>query len=227
MLNGFEGTGTVLNRNSIVSPGDNHSGRRRTVRTDQNKQNLKAVLDRDATKEIGDATKSPVSSARRNVLHLTKSSFSRLVSDLNYHPYKVIRRHELKPGDFVKRRAFCTWFIGLPAAEQLNMLVSDEANFLLSGHVNSHNVVRYSLDRMGRPEQHAVDKVAYSPKLMAFAGIRNGGTFGVTIYRNQTMNGRVYNDLLVNSVLPELKGLNGGVLDPFIWQQDGAPCTVI
>ena len=81
----------------------------------------------------------------------------------------------------MKRRAFCTWFIGLPAAEQLNMLVSDEANFLLSGHVNSHNVVRYSLDRMGRPEQHAVDKVAYSPKLMAFAGIRTSGFHNISL----------------------------------------------
>ena len=55
----------------------------------------------------------------------------------------------------------------------------------------------------------------------------SGGTFGLKVYRNQTMNGRVYNDLLVDNVLPELKNLNGGVLDPFIWQQDGAPCTVV
>ena len=55
----------------------------------------------------------------------------------------------------------------------------------------------------------------------------SGGTFGLKVYRNQTMNGRVYNDLLVDDVLPELKNLNGGVLDPFIWQQDGAPCTVV
>ena len=88
MHEGFERSGTVLNRNSINSPGNNHSGRRRTVRTDQNKQNLKAVLDRDATKKIGDATKSPCSSARRNALQLDKSSFSRLVKDLKYHPYK-------------------------------------------------------------------------------------------------------------------------------------------
>ena len=169
---GFSTTGTVLNRNSISSPGNSNSGRRRTVRTDANKQNLKVVLDRDSTKKIGDATKSPVSSARRNVLQIKRSSFSRLVSDLKYHPYKPIRRHELKQGDFEKRRTFCTWLLGLPDDEQLNFLVSDEANFLLSGHVNSHNVVRYSLDRGGRPEQHAVEKVAYSPKLMAFCGIR-------------------------------------------------------
>ena len=55
---------------------------------------------------------------------------------------------------------------------------------------------------------------------------RSGGTFGITIYRNQNMSGAVYNDLLVNTVLPELKRTNGGVLDPLIWQQDGAPCHV-
>ena len=87
---------------------------------------------------------------------------------------KVVRRHELKPGDFIKRRVFCTWFLGLPDAEQANFLVSDEANFLLSGHVNTRNVVRYSLDRQGRPEDHAVEKVPYSPKIMAFCGMRTG-----------------------------------------------------
>ena len=49
---------------------------------------------------------------------------------------------------------------------------------------------------------------------------RNGGTFGITIYRNMTMNGNTYNDLLVNSVIPELKRINGGVLEPLVWQQD-------
>ena len=49
---------------------------------------------------------------------------------------------------------------------------------------------------------------------------RNGGTFGITIYRNMTMNGNPYNDLLVNLVIPELKRINGGVLEPLVWQQD-------
>ena len=49
---------------------------------------------------------------------------------------------------------------------------------------------------------------------------RQGGTFGLTIYRNRNMNGQMYNDLLVNSVIPEPKGINGGILDPMIWQQD-------
>ena len=102
-------------------------------------------------------------------------------------------------------------------------LVSDEANFHVSGHVNSRNVVRYSLDRNGRPEQHVVEETAHSPKLMVFAGLREGNVFGYSVFRNRNMNGVMYNLLLTQRVLPELKAFNGCVLTPYIWQQDGAP----
>ena len=66
--------GTVLNCNSKTSPGQNCSGRSRTSTTPAMKTAVKAVLDRDAVKREGDATVSPVSSARRNVLGLDKSA---------------------------------------------------------------------------------------------------------------------------------------------------------
>ena len=72
-----------------------------------------------------------------------------------------------------------------------------------------------------------VEKVAFSAKLMVFCGIREGGTFGLTVYRNTNMNGGVYNTLLVTSVLPQLRQINGGDLQGMFWQQDGAPCKVI
>ena len=102
-------------------------------------------------------------------------------------------------------------------------LVSDEANFHVSGHVNSRNVVRYPLDRNGRPEQHVVEETAHSPKLMVFAGPWDGNVFGYSVFRNRNMNGVMYNLLLTQRVLLELKAFNGGVLTPYIWQQDGAP----
>ena len=48
---------------------------------------------------------------------------------------------------------------------------------------------------------------------------RNGGTFGITIYRNRNMNGPLYGDLLVDSVIPELKRTNGGVLGGPRWSK--------
>ena len=71
--------GTVNNCNSKSSPGPTHSGRPKTARTPPNIQSVKAKCNRDAQKVIGDANVSPVSSARRNFLALTKSSFSRII----------------------------------------------------------------------------------------------------------------------------------------------------
>ena len=134
-----------------------------------------------------------------------------------------MRRHKLEPGVPARRIAFCTWFLNLEDDEQMAFLVSDEANFHVSGHVNSRNVVRYPLDRNGRPEQHVVEETAHSPKLMVFAGPWDGNVFGYSVFRNRNMNGVMYNLLLTQRVLPELKAFNGGVLTPYIWQQDGAP----
>ena len=86
--------GTVNNCNSKTSPGDTHSGRPRTQRTDQNKTAVKTVLNRDAQKRLGDNTVSPVNSARRNVLAIPKSSWSRITLELRYHPFKPVRRHQ-------------------------------------------------------------------------------------------------------------------------------------
>ena len=74
--------GTVNNCNSKSSPGASYSGRRRSGRSPQNIAGAKAVMDRDATKRLGDATVSPVSSARRNVLAVTKSTWSRIKLEL-------------------------------------------------------------------------------------------------------------------------------------------------
>ena len=66
----FVTLGTINNVNSKSSPGASHSGRPKTSTSDQNKQRVKAVLDRDRVKEIGDNAVSPISSGRRNALGL-------------------------------------------------------------------------------------------------------------------------------------------------------------
>ena len=93
--------------------------------------------------EIGDNTVSPVSSGRRNFLGMDKSSWWRLAGDLKYHPYKPIRRQELKPQDLPRRLQFCQWLLTMTEAQLLEFLVSDEANFQLNGHVNSQNIRRF------------------------------------------------------------------------------------
>ena len=139
----FFALGTVNNVNSKNSPGASFSGRTKTSTSDQNKQMVKAVMDRDRVKEHGDNTVSPVSSCRRNALGLDKSAWWRLAKDIRYHPYKPVRRHQLQPGDLPRRLAFCQWLVQLDDAQMLQIVTSDEASFHLSTHVNSQNVRRY------------------------------------------------------------------------------------
>ena len=117
----------VNNCNSKTIPGPTYSWTPRTQRTPQNIAAVKAVMDRDALKMIGDSTVSPVSSARRNVLAMDKSTWSRIKLELIYHPYKPMRRHELKPQDFASRLDFCTWIVTLTDQQLQEFLFFDKA----------------------------------------------------------------------------------------------------
>lgn len=224
--------GTVHNLNSKSSPGHGHSGRPRTTRNPVNIAAVKRAMDRDCGKGIGERGTSPVNSARRNTLGISKSSWSRIKTELRYHPYKPVRKHELKPEDLPRRRAFCNWILTLPDQQLLRFLYSDEANFELSGHVNSQNVRHYaplrSSDRIngGRPDGFQHETTPFSPKLMVYCGIKDGGTFGVSFFENQNMNGDAYHAQLQYRTLPEVRRGNGGNLDGLYWAQDGAPCHV-
>ena len=61
---------------------------------------------------------------------------------------------------------------------------------------------------------------------MVFCGLTHDRTFGFKVYENETMTGAKYHRLLQYHVLPELRDLNGGILDNLWWTQDGAPCHV-
>ena len=61
---------------------------------------------------------------------------------------------------------------------------------------------------------------------MVFCGVKGDGTFGMKVYRNQTMNRAPYQSLLQFTALPELEIRIGGNLNTLLWQQDGAPCHV-
>ena len=221
--------GTINNCNSKSSPGPTYSGRRRTRRDNATLARAKAVMDRDAVKQIGERDVSPVSTARRNALGIPKSSWSRVVTELRYHPYKPIARHQLLPADLPRRLDFCNWIVSIPDQELMQFLFSDEANFQLCGHVNSQNVRRYApLKRSdpvngGRPGHFFVEK-RNSPKVMVFCGVKADGLFGFKIFENQNMNGELYHTHLQHRVFPFLRETNGGTLDGLYWAQDGAPC---
>ena len=220
-------SGDDKNVNSKSSPGVTHSGRSKSSTSDQNKQRVKVVMDRDRVKRLGDNQVSPRSSGRRNALALDKSAWWRLAKELRYHPYKPVKRHELQAGDLPRRLAFCQWLVQLADDELLKIVTSDEASFLLNGHVNFQNVRCYaplkSSDPIngGRPDHFAVDHPTFSQKLMVFCGMKRDGTFCLKFFRNENLTGATYHRLLQYHALPQLRAWNGGNLDGIYWQQDG------
>ena len=73
------------------SPGPTYSGRPRTVRTPINVALVKTRTAHDAEKDEDDPTSSPVATARKNPLGLTKSSWNRITVQERLHPYRMVR----------------------------------------------------------------------------------------------------------------------------------------
>ena len=224
--------GTVNNCNSKASPGPNNSGPRVTVTTVANQNAVRRLLQRDQVKRHGDGNVSPVRSSRKNGMGLTKSSWNRLTKMMKFHPYRMVRRQQLLAADMPRRLRFSQWILNRTDNQLKRLLFSDEANFELSGHVNSYNIRRYSQTKVydpvsgGRPDHFVHEKPTFSAKLMVFCGLKQDGTFGLKFYRNVSMDGPMYHSLLQYHVLPELRTSNNGNLNNLWWTQDGAPCHV-
>ena len=123
-----------MNSKSPARP--SHSGRPMTVRTTENIAAVKESVLRDPKKSVR---------RRSQELRLKRQSLLNILrKDLNLFPYRIQMKQTLSPADIVKRVDMCRWFI-----EQLdvnpafldNVWFSDEAHFLLSGHVSSKNNV--------------------------------------------------------------------------------------
>ena len=66
------------------------------------------------------------------------------MNDLHLYPYSIQVKHKLDEGDKEKRVNLCRWFCDRidDNPDFLDEVwISDEAHFLLSGHVNSKNTI--------------------------------------------------------------------------------------
>ena len=108
-----------------------NSGRRRTIRTAENIDAVRELLQQD-----------PHASALRNPIQTSCSSFNRITKhDIKWHPYRIHVRHELLPGDFARRLRFSLWLNERCRRENFlaNLLIGDEASFVMNGEVNTQN----------------------------------------------------------------------------------------
>ena len=124
---------TMHNLNSKDSPGQTFSGRPRTARTAANIAAQKALMDHDARKDWNDPNNSPVSTARRNRLGISKSTWSKVVQQEKWHPYKMLKVQKLTAADLPRRVRMCQYLQSLTDNEVARFCFSDEATFHLDG----------------------------------------------------------------------------------------------
>lgn len=193
-------------------------GKRRSVRTEENIERVRIAFQR-----------SPKRSAKRHsiALALSATSLHRILRhDLKLYPYKLQVVQQLKDGDKPARVAFSQTFTDILHQDPTvinRLIMSDEAHFYLSGHVNTQNA-RYWSNQNPR-EIH--EKPLHSAKLTVWCGVSAVGIIGPYFFEEQNHTVTVTSArycLLLEDFLPnELRrlGLNRDV----VWfQQDGATC---
>ena len=207
-FNKFVQEGTCLNMNK------GRSGRRRTARTQQNINLVQLSLQQDGRR-----------SSRRNGLYLTKSTFLRIIhNDIKFHPYVLIRRKKLEPGDPARRLQFCNRLINTVTNDPTfldRLIVSDEAIFSMNSEVNTRNVVKYAPYGQGHPDDHYVEFEQGPDKIMVWVGLtRNGTVLGPHIVRGALDTQEYLRIVRYHVVQQELRrhGINRVNM---WWQQDG------
>lgn len=129
IVNKLSNHSTLRNRNSEAS------GRSRSGRSQQNIGRVRRALQRD-----------PNITSRNNPLpDISQATFNRITRiDLRWHPYKMVRRHALRQGDYARRTAFCQWLDNRPDRFFRETFIVDEANFYMNGMVNTQTVRCYA-----------------------------------------------------------------------------------
>ena len=214
---------TLNEEKNVFDQRKGKSGRKITVRTQENINSVENILDSEKDRRPDQ----PGSSCRRNTLNLTKSSFNRIVrKDLGWKPYKIIRRQKITPANAVMRLQMARYLVSKPKRYFENLIVSDEAWFTIGGHVmNRQNNVLYAPSGQGVPDQWFTEAKQSFDKVMVFCLLAGGGEkFGPFFFKkDKTVDSHIYKWLLAHQVIPMIKQRLG--MDRFrqaIWQQDGA-----
>ena len=141
----------------------------------------------------------------------------------------MIRRHNLKDGDYERRSRFCQWFLHQCNNRRFlaNFVIGDEAGFALNGAVNNHNVQMYAPANQA-PDFHynANDS---GQKLTVWVGLFGNGDMLGPFYFDGNVNGQNYLNLLNDKATPLMTVLfqnefHENRFQRLWWAHDEAPC---
>lgn len=165
----------------------------------------------------------PHTSSRQVALdnNLHQSTVVRVLKKEKWHPYKVHLVQELLQDDFDRRVEFCETIMERCNRDRSfikKVLFSDEATFMLNGHVNRQTYRYWASENPHWMEEYSTQ---YPEKLNVWAGIINNQIIGPYFFE-ENLTGPRYLEFLQGYLLPQLNQLFPNRND--LWfQQDGAP----
>lgn len=194
-----------------------HTGRPRSGRSNENIELVRA-----------DVQAEPKTSTRRRAaqLGLSERTLRRILHlDLHMYPYKIQTVFKLRPIDIQRRLQYAQIVTNLVEAEPnfwQNLIMSDEANFCLSGRVNKQN------DRFWGTEnpRFIQENVQFDQKVVVWCAICSERIIGPFFFEDArgnavTVNGERYRTMIREFLQPQLEELG---VENFWFQQDGATC---
>lgn len=133
--------------------------------------------------------------------------------------YRIQMLHKLEAEDYAARRAMCYDLCEAAERDHLmdNILFSDEATFHICGMVNRHNCRIWGNERPDDTFEWQRD----TPKVNVWVGITKQKVYGPFMFRENTVTGGTYLDMLEQFLEPQLQ--QDGILGTVVYQQDGAP----
>jgi len=171
---------------------DSYSGRTVSART---QRSIDAVRD-----SVGLSPKTSLR-RRRRLLGISRESLRRVLKeDLHLYPYQIQIKQKVTKGDMEKRVTMCEWFCDTIEANPDfldHLWFSDEAHFLLSGHVNS----KYNVYCGSSAPVVVIQRSMHSTKCTAWVAISKNSIIGPYSFqdeneRPQTVNTERYVDVL-------------------------------
>lgn len=153
---------------------------------------------------------------------MSHPSVLKVLHKSGFKPYKLTLHQELNEDDFDRRLEFCETMMNKLDLKQIllnNIVFSDEATFMLNGHVNKHNC-RFWND--SNPHWMIEGHTQHPQKLNVWAGIIRGRIVG-PFFIDGNLGGDSYLALLQTHIIPTLQNILGENLVNIWFQQDGAP----
>jgi len=141
------------------------------------------------------------------------------------YPVRIQIKQKLTPDDMRKRVIMCQWFCDkIDAVSDFldNVWFSDEAHFMLSGHVNSKNNIFWG----STPPEHCLQRPLHSVKCTAWVAISKHGITGPFWFEDDNERSVTINTEQYVQVLGKFwtaLGRRRGVVRVLQWfKQDGA-----